>query len=118
MATPRGALIRLLDAHPWTTPGTLLDAQRFHATLEPLRDTARSMHGRDRIARLVALRLELFLAHWPTPPMAARLADFLEDAAGLVEHDIPRLRDLLTWAPSRLPSQRSPRLSVASLHTA
>lgn len=118
MATPRALMIRLLDTHPWTGPTTLIEARRFHSTLEPLRLTASELHRGDRIARLVALRLEVFLAHWPSPPHAGDLGSFVEDARGLCRHDIPRLRRLCAHAPRQLPAQRSPRLHVATLNTA
>ena len=118
MATPRGSVIRLLESHPWSVPVSLLDAQRFHATLAPLMDTSRTMHRDDRIAKLVPLRLEVFLAHWPEPPEAHQLDSFIADAKGLCRHDIARLKELLTWAPIELPEQRTPRLGVPSLNTA
>ena len=118
MGTARGSMIRLLEAHPWTTPATLLDARNFHATLAPLRDTARAMHGHDRIASLVPLRLDVFLAHWPQRPAPDQLERFTTDAKGLCKHDIPRLKRLLLWSPAELPEQRTPRLGVPSLNTA
>lgn len=118
MATPRGSIIRLLEAHPWTPPKTLVDARHFHSTLAPLTDTARHLAGWDRVAKLVPLRLDTFLAHWPQPPDAENLEDFLADVRPLCRHDIPRLRRTLMWAPRELPEQRTPRLGVPSLHTA
>lgn len=111
-------MLKLLNSRPWTVPTTLTDATEFHASLEPLLETARSIHGEDRVARIIAIRLEVFLAHWPHEPDALNLDLFVDDVAGLVRHDIPRLRELLTWSPTELPEQRTPRLGVATLHTA
>lgn len=116
--TARGRMIRLLEAHPWTPPSTVADAAQFHGTLGPLRDTARTLHGDDRIARLVPLRLDLYLAHWPNPPGPDELPAFISDAKALCRHDVPRLKRLLMWAPTQLPEQRTPRLGVPSLNTA
>lgn len=118
MTTARTRMLRLLDAHPWTPPRALLDAHRLHATLPPLRDTARTLHGHDRIAKLVPLRLELFLVHWPQPPAEHEFDQFARDTKGLCKHDIPRLKRLLLWAPTELPEQRTPRLGIPSLNTA
>lgn len=118
MSTARGRVIRLLDAHPRSVPTTLLDAQRCYASLAPLADLTRGTNNSDRIAALVTLRLDVFLAHWTAPPQLVNLDRFLDDVRGLLEHDLPRLRDTLLWAPAALPEQRAPRLGVASLDTA
>lgn len=118
MSTARGTMIRLLDAYTWSTPVTLLDAQRLYASLRPLADTARALDDGDRLASLVPLRLDTFLAHWTRPPGMDTLHRFTEDARGLLTHDLPRLRRLLLWAPAELPERRTPRLGVASLDTA
>lgn len=110
-------MVRLVDAHPWIVPRTWGEACRFHRTLAPLRDTAERVAGADRVAGLVPLRLTVFVAHWPLAPGERELPAFTEDARGLIEHDVPRIRESLLWAPVRLPDQRAPRLQVATLHT-
>lgn len=119
MATARGHMIQLLEKHPWATPTTLGATHEFHTTLIAVRDQARPHHDHDRIAYLLPLRLDAFLAHWPQPPRNDHeRARFTRDAKALCRHDIPRLRTLLMWAPAELPEQRTPRLGVPSLNTA
>lgn len=118
MTTPRGAMIQLLNSHPWTIPQSTAEAVQFHASLPLLLRAAHGLHGDDRIAKLVVLRLDVFLAHWPHPPHAGNSDRFVRDAEGLAAHDVPRLRETLQWAPAELPQQRAPRLGAASLDTA
>lgn len=110
-------MLQLLDAHHWITPTTIGDAYSVHNALLLLLIAACQLHRGDRLARLLAIRLETFLAHWQNPPNQLTLPAFRRDVRVLVRHDIPRLRRLLEWGiiETRLPEQRSPRLSVVTL---
>ncbi len=110
-------MVRVLDAHPWIVPRTASEACRLYRTLAPFRDTAERVAGADRIASLVPLRVTVFLDHWTRAPREIEVEAFIEDARGLIEHDVPRLRETLLWAPVSLPDQRAPRLGVATLNT-
>lgn len=110
-------MLQLLDAHHWVTPTTIGDAHVVHHALLVLLVAAGQLHHGDRLARLLAIRLETFLAHWRNPPTQLTLPAFRRDVRALVRHDIPRLRRLLEWGviETRLPEQRTPRLGVVTL---